>query len=153
MVLVAAVVSGCQSYQITQRNIFSDEDGFVVTVDYGHSESDHFNTFISPMTGEELEFKSRLMVNVELPNGDDFIAWQCMNFLRRGTMYRTDNDEWMFLANGFSCTVYHQTDEDETRYLEVYRGVVCDSPKIDVEKNDKWRILPPKDIDYHGVTR
>ena len=38
--------SGCQSYEIVQRNIFADDDGNVVIVDYGRSESEHCNTFI-----------------------------------------------------------------------------------------------------------
>ena len=138
----ASLLLGCNRCTIVQRNIFSDEDGYVVTVDYGRSESEHVNTFISPMTGKEMEFRSRLMLYVELPDGESLKAWQCMNFQRTGTMYRTDNDEWMVWANGFSCVVYQQLEDDKTRYREVYRGVLCESPKIDVEKNDKWKVLP-----------
>lgn len=133
---------GCHSYTVVQRNVFSDEDGYVVTVDYGRSESEHVNTFVSPMTGKKMDFHSRLLVLVELPDGTSIKAWQCMNFQRTGTMYRTDDDEWMVWANGFSCVVYEQDEADETRYREVYRGVLCESPKIDVEKNDKWKVLP-----------
>jgi hypothetical protein len=50
----------------------------------------------------------------------------------------------MLLANGFSCTVYRQTEEDETRYLEVYRGVLCDTPdsKAGRKKDERWKIMP-----------
>ena len=139
--LFASFLTGCQSYTVVQRNVFSDEDGHLVTVDYGRSESEHVNTFRSPMTGKEMEFKSRLVVKVHLPDDDTFTAWQCMNFLRTGTMYKTDSEEWMTLVNGFSLTVYHQTEEDPTRYLEVYRGVLCDTPKIEVKKDERWKTI------------
>ena len=136
-VLLAA---GCQSYTIVQRNVFADDDGNVVSVEYGRSETYHVNTFKSPVNGEEMEFKSKLMVRAALPDGDSFKAWQSMNFLPYGTMYKSDSDEWMLLMNGFSCTIYHQTEEVETRYLEVYRGVLCDIDKsVKVEKNEKWK--------------
>lgn len=141
-VALSILFAGCQSYKIVQRNVFADDDGNVVIVDYGRSERDHVNTFISPVTGKEMDFKSKLVVKVRLPDGDSIKAWQCMNFLSHGTMYRTDSEEWMVLADGFSCTVYHQTEEDETRYLEVFRGVLCDTPEMEVEKNDKWKVVP-----------
>ena len=133
---------GCQSYEIIQRLIFADDDGNVVIVDYGRSESEHCNTFISPANGKEMEFHSKHMVKVQLPDGDDFKAWECMSFLppATGTMYKTDNEEWKVLANGFSFSIYHRTGEPAPRdYLEVYRGVVCDIPEREVKKNDKWR--------------
>ena len=139
-----AFAAGCQSYTIVQKNVFVDDDGNVVVVEYGRSESDHVNTFVAPTTGKEMEFRSKLMVRAELPDGKRITAWQCMNFLARGTMYKTDNEEWMLLANGFSYTVYRQTDEDETRYLEVYRGVLCDTHEADAkkEKDERWKVVP-----------
>lgn len=139
---------GCQSYTIVQRNVFADEDGNLVIVDYGRSDDYHCNTFVSPATGREMEFKSKLVVKVQLPDGDTIKAWQCMNFLRHGTMYRTDNEEWMVLAGGFTCIIYQREEfGDEVRYREVFRGVHCDSPEIEVEKNDNWRKIgnPEKD--------
>ena len=138
--LALLLLQGCQSYEIVQRNIFADDDGNVVIVDYGRSESEHSNTFVSPVTGKEMEFHTKLVVKVQLPDGDTIKAWQCMNFLSRGTMYMTDDEEWKLLANGFSFIVYHRTGEPPPRdYLEVYRGVVCDIPDREVERNDKWR--------------
>ena len=67
---LALLLSGCQSYTIVQQNYFSDDDGNVVRVDYGRSDSDHVNTFISPATGKEMDFRSKLMVKVTLPDGD-----------------------------------------------------------------------------------
>lgn len=148
-VALVALATGCQSYTIVQRNVFADDDGNVVSVDYGRSESDHVNTFVSPATGKEMEFRSKLMVKVVLPDGDDFKAWQCMNFLPRGTMYMTDNEEWKVLMNGFSLCVYHRTGEPAPRdYLEVYRGVICDTPEMDVKKDDRW-----KDVTNSGSGR
>ena len=140
----ALVLAGCQSYEIVQRNVFSDEDGNLVAVDYGRSEKAHVNTFVAPMTGKEMEFKSKLVVRAELPDGETFTAWQCMNFMRRGTMYKTDNGRWMLLADGFSCVVFRQAEDDPDNYREVYRGVLCDTPDIGVskEKDSRWTVVP-----------
>jgi hypothetical protein len=137
-----AFAAGCQSYDIVQANIFSDDDGNIVRVEYGRGEKHHVNTFVSPVTGEEMEFKSKLMVRVQLPDGRSFRAWQCMNFLSSGTMYKTDDGEWMFLASGFTCAVFANAGGDGGDYLEVYRGVLCESPRVDAPKNDKWKTLP-----------
>ena len=139
----ALVLAGCQGYTVVQRNVFADDDGNVVSVEYGRSEKDHVNTFRSPVNGEEMEFKSKLVVLAELPDGDSFKAWQCMSFLPYGTMYRTDNEKWMLHANGFSCTIYRQTEEDETKYQEVFRGVLCDIDK-DVKgvRDERWKAVP-----------
>ena len=146
-VSVLGFLSGCQSYTIVQQNYFSDDDGNVVRVDYGRSDSDHVNTFVSPATGKEMDFKSKLMVKVTLPDGDTIKAWQCMNFLSRGTMYESDGGEWKVLANGFSTVIYHRTGEPPPRdYLEVYRGVICETSELKEEKNDKWR-----DVTHQGM--
>ena len=134
-----ALAAGCQSYTIVQENMFADDDGNVAVVEYGRSERDHVNTFVSPATGKEMDFKSRLVVRARTPGGESFTAWQCMNFLARGTMYKTDNGRWMLLANGFSCVVYRQTEEDPDNYREVYRGVLCETPDIGRAKEKDWR--------------
>lgn len=137
----ALLLSGCRSYDIVQENVFSDDDGNVVRVSYGRSEKYHTNTFINPATGKEMEFRSLLVIEVVLPDGDTITAWQCMNFLPSGTMYKTDNEKWMVLVNGFTTMIYRQTKEDPTNYLEVYRGILCESPKIDYKPNKNWRTL------------
>ena len=145
VVALLLALAGCQGYTVVQRNVFADDNGNIVAVDYGRSERDHVNTFVSPATGKEMEFKSRLAVKARLPDGDSFTAWQCMNFLPYGTMYKTDSEEWMLLANGFSCVIYHQSEEDETKYREVYRGVLCEiDDDVKVKRNEKWKdVLKP----------
>ena len=142
--------AGCNSYRIVQKNVFSDEDGNVVSIDYGIAEKDHVNTFVAPMTGEELDFKSKLLILAELPDGETFKAWQCMNFRPRGTMYRTDNEKWKVLVNGFSCIVYAQDKSNGRSYNTVYRGVLCDSPAMNVEKDDRWREVRQPQRRYRG---
>lgn len=137
----AILFVGCRSYDIVQANVFSDDDGNVVRVAYGRSDKVHVNTFRNPATGKEMDFPSTLLVEVTLPDGDAFTAWQCMNFMPSGTMYKTDNEKWMILVNGFTTMIYFQTKEDPTRYLEVYRGILCDSPNVDYQPNKKWRTL------------
>lgn len=134
-------LTGCKSYELVQTNIFAADDGNVVRVDYGRSDSPHTNTFINPANGKEMEFSSTLVIEVVLPDGDEITAWQCMNFMPSGTMYKTDNEKWMVLVNGFTIMIYQQTEENKTRYLEVYRGILCESPKTDYEPNPKWRNL------------
>ena len=131
--------AGCQSYDIVQSNVFSDDDGNVTRVDYGRSEKIHENSFVNPATGKEMTYRSNLVVDVRLPDGGSFTAWQCMNFTGNGTMYKTDNEKWMILVNGFSCIVYLREEKD--LYREVFRGILCDSPKVDYEPNPKWREL------------
>ena len=143
-VVAAAIflaVVGCQSYEIVQTNIFSDDDGRVVSVAYGRSESFHVNTFRNPATGKDVEFKTKLVVRVRLPDGDSFTAWQCMNFFESGTMYKTDDDEWQILVNGFTCRMFLRVNDGSGLYNEVYRGILCESPKSEKKKDSKWRSL------------
>jgi len=164
VLLATLLLQGCQSYTIVQQNVFADDDGSVLFLEYGRSESDHVNTFVSPVTGKEMEFKSRLMVRaqfsenvpdcLEVRNGgsqtnrivlaDETIkAWQCMNFLSRGTMYETDGGEWKLLVNGFSTAVYRRMADAPPRYLEVYRGVLCDiNDSYKAKKDERWKTVP-----------
>ena len=89
-------------------------------------------------------FRSKLVVRAELPDGETFTAWQCMNFMRRGTMYKTDDERWMLLANGFSCVVYRRAEDNPEDYREVYRGVLCDTPDIGGSKprDERWKTIP-----------
>ncbi|MBO7721286.1 MAG: hypothetical protein J6T01_02665 [Kiritimatiellae bacterium] len=144
----AAVLAGCQSYTVVQSNVFADDDGNVVTVDYGRSESDHVNTFVSPATGKEMDFKSKLVVKAHMPDGGSFKAWQCMNFLPGGTMYQTDDGEWKLLARGFSCIIYRREAGEMPRYREVFRGVVCDTSGIGAKKDERWRDVMRRGREY-----
>lgn len=139
VLLSALAVAGCRSYDIVQSNLFSDEDGNVMCVSYGRAYDEHVNTFRSPTNGKELEFRSRLVVEAVLPDGDSFTAWQCMNFSATGTMYRTDDLRWMLQVNGFACLVFRRVDGDGDRYEEIYRGVLCESPVSEFRPSDKWR--------------
>lgn len=152
-IFAVLALAGCRSYRIVQRNVFSDEDGYLVTVSYGVAEREHVNTFVSPMTGKEMPFKSKLVVEVDLPDGDSFKAWQCMNFQSRGTMYKTDSGRWQILVNGFSCVLFRQSLDDPAAYQPVYRGVLCDTPQIDVKKDDRWKVVPHQPKRYGGVSR
>ena len=137
-----ALLLGCASYTFVQANVFADDDGRLVEVEYWRADKDHVNTFLSPVNGKEMEFRSRLVVRVLLPDGNRIVAWQCMNFLRQGTMYETDNHRWKVLVNGFSTLLFQR--EPDGRYREVYRGVLCDSrtTPAGMNKDERWRTLP-----------
>lgn len=132
MKLIAACVAtllcaGCASFHATQVVRFVDDDGRFATVTYGYGDEDHATTFISPANGREVELKSRLRVKVAMDDGPSFTAYQCMNMLGSGTMYKTDNDRWMYLANGFTCMLF-EFDAARDDYRVVFRGVLCQTP-------------------------
>ena len=153
LLLGALALAGCQGYRIVQRNVFSDEDGALVTISYGVAEREHVNTFVSPMTGKEMPFRSKLVVEADLPDGTSFRAWQCMNFQSRGTMYRTDNGRWQVLVNGFTCFVFRQSGDDPSAYVPVYRGVLCETPAMDVRKDDRWKPVVTRGKEYRKPSR
>lgn len=142
--LAVALLAGCQSYRIVQKNVFSDEDGNLLAVRYGIAEKDHENTFVAPMTGKEMSFKSKLLVLADLPDGSAVKAWQCMNLQSRGTAYQTDDREWKLLLNGFTCILFRQAADAPGGYAPVYRGVLCESPDIGVRKDDRWKTVRPQ---------
>ena len=121
-------LAGCTSFNLSQTNRFIDDDGQTITVDYGTGDSDHVSKFKSPMNGREFEFKSKLRVRVYLPDGTKFYAFQCMNDFTSGTLYKSDDEEWAYHANGFTCSVYKKVRETQPQYEPVFQGVVCQSP-------------------------
>ena len=127
LIALALALAGCQSYSVVQTNVFANDDGDVTKVEYGRSEKEHINYFVSPATGKRMEFRSKLVIRVTAPSLDRYTAWQCMNFNAMGTMYMTDDEEWRFMVSGFTFAAYHR--QDDGRYLELFRGVLCESPK------------------------
>ena len=130
--LAALVLAGCTSFEPLQTSLFTDEDGNILSVDYGRSKEDHESKFVAP-NGKVMTMKSKLVVRVTLPDGDDFVAWECMNPLLSGTMYRTDNERWMYHANGITCRVFMEAinPRGEKDYIIAYEGVICEGPGKD----------------------
>jgi len=128
--VLAAVLAGCVSFTPQQTSLFTDEEGNLVSVEYGSSKKDHESKFTAP-NGKVLTMKSKLGVRVTLPDGDDFVGWVCMNPLRTGTMYRSNNEKWMYHANGISCTVFKKAVNPQGKedYLIVFEGIICEGPK------------------------
>ena len=128
--LAALVLAGCASFDPMQTSLFTDENGNIVSVDYGRSKKDHESKFTAP-SGKVMTMKSKLAVRVTLPDGTDFVAWECMNPLSSGTMYRTNNEKWMYHANGITCQVFSKTVNPEGKedYLLVFEGMICEGPK------------------------
>jgi len=138
--------SGCNSYRIVDTHRFMNEDGAVAVVGYGRAEKDHVNTFRSPANGQELEFTSKLVVEVELPDGESFTAWQGMNFAGAGTLYRSDDDEWIVLVAGFICRVAPRDENVPQGYREVFSGVLCNTPVEKPEQDTRWRKVPLQSV-------
>ena len=131
----SAILAGCNTFTVTQTNAFVDDDGNVLTVRYGHLESERTTTVRNPLTRKDVEMSSRLAVSLTLPepNGSELMAYQCMNFLPSGTMYGTDDGKWLFLANGITSAVY-LINEDKTDYVLVFSGIMGGGLKKDSTK-------------------
>ena len=127
---LALGLSGCTSFVPLQSSMFTDENGNIVCVDYGRDRDEHESKFTAP-NGKEMTMKSRLKVRVTLSDGTEFLAWECMNPLPTGTMYRTNNEKWMYHANGISCRVFRETVNPQgvRDYLVVFEGIICEGPK------------------------
>ena len=122
------LLSGCTSFNLTQATRFMNEDGETIYVEYGTGEDEHKTIFRSPYNGKEMEFKSKLRIRFTMPDGKERMAFQCMNELRQGTMYKTDDEEWAYQAKGFTCTVFRM-DPAIGKYRVAFQGVVCQSPE------------------------
>ncbi len=124
------LLAGCASFIPQQTSLFTDEDGNLVSVEYGRSEDDHESKFTAP-NGKVLTMKTKLGVRVTLPDGDGFVGWECMNPLMTGTMYRSNDEEWMYHANGISCQVFQKSVNPSGKqdYLVVFEGIICEGPK------------------------
>lgn len=129
-VAVAVALAGCVSFTPMQTSLFTDEEGNLTTVEYGSTKKPRESKFTAP-SGKVLTMKSRLAVNVTLPDGTEFFAWECMNTLPSGTMYRSSNEKWMFHANGITCEVFEKAvnPKGEDDYLLVFEGIICEGPK------------------------
>jgi len=125
---VTAVLAGCASFHETQMVQFVDDDGRFLSVVYGYGDEDHATKWTSPINGNVVELKSKLRVKVRMEGGPRFTAYQCMNTLGSGTMYKTDNGRWMFLANGFTCAMF-EWDPRQQDYRYMFEGVLCQTPK------------------------
>jgi len=119
----AALAAGCNTFTATQTSSFADENGNILTVTYGQLEDNHETVFVSPVDGRRIDMKSRLAVRLELPGGKRVKAYQCMNMLATGTMYKTDDDKWLFHANGTTCSLY-LVDEKGTDWVLVFDGTL-----------------------------
>ena len=151
-VILALALSGCSSYRVVQTSVFTDVDGNVIEVQYGRAEEYHVGKFISPANGKEVEFKSRLLVNVSGYGDCGFCAWQTFNPLRAGTMYRSDDEKWMFWAGGPYCRLFVQTPDrldasGRPDYREVFVGVMGAGEAGEAKKRksgeeEKWKVIP-----------
>lgn len=120
--LLASLLAGCASFTPTHTNVFLNEEGFVVGVENGTRSKDHVFKVVSPGNGKEVEFASSLMVRVTLPDGDRIVCYQTLNDkFPIGTMYMTDDKEWIYITNGLMCRIYEMT-ADRRDYLLVFEG-------------------------------
>jgi hypothetical protein len=132
--VIAFVVAGCSSLQLAQTMLFLDDNGNVIKVDYLRSNKPYVTQVKSPFNGEMVDFSAKLLVVVTMPDGYDFEAWQTLNTLPSGTMYKSKDSRWLYHARGITSSVYEQT-IDKSDYKLVYEGVMCSGG--DMKKNRK----------------
>ena len=132
LILSSLVLAGCMSFDHQQTLLFTDENGNTISVEYGRARKDHESKYTAP-NGKVMTMKSPLAVRVTLHDGKDFVAWRCMNppQLMQGTVYRSDNEKWMFHADGIRCMVFKEVlnPSGQKDYLIVFEGIVCEGPK------------------------
>ena len=118
-ILLAA--AGCTSFETTFSNSFMDEEGNVVHVVNGRLSSPHEFKVVSPGNGKLVDYKSKEAVKVTLPDGRRFTAYQTLNTIRIGNMYKTDDEEIVYVTNGLMCRIYALL-EDGSDHLLVFEG-------------------------------
>lgn len=118
---MALALAGCATFEKTQSDAFIDDDSNVVFVDYGRRSKDHVFMVRSPGNGKLVEYTSNLMVKFTLPDGRRLTGYRTLNTMPVGTMYMTDDEEWIYLTNGLMCRIYLRT-ADGLDYLRVYEG-------------------------------
>lgn len=122
--LAAAALSGCASFERSQVDAFVDDQGYMIKVEYGTRSKDHVFMVPSPGNGKLVEYRSKLMVRVTLPDGERFSAYRTLNSMPIGTMYMSDNEKWIFLTKGYWATVQKQDRKDSPDYTGVFEGYI-----------------------------
>ena len=76
---LAAALTGCASFERSQTDAFVDDQGYMIKVEYGTRSKDHIFMVPSPGNGKLVEYRSKLMVRVTLPDGERFSAYRTLN--------------------------------------------------------------------------
>ncbi len=125
-ICLAAVLSGCASFQSIQSDAFVDDDGNILVAEYGVSSKPYTYTMVSPMNGAKVACTDTKMVRATLPSGERIVCYICQNDSPKGTMYATRDQKWKYLTIGLACRLYlYYPVEDD--YLLVFEGTICPS--------------------------
>ena len=122
--VLAAALAGCASFERSQVDAFVDDQGYMIKVEYGTRSKDHVFMVPSPGNGKLVEYRSKLMVRVTLPDGERFSAYRTLNSMPIGTMYMSDDEEWIFLTKGYWATVQHRDEKGGIEYSGVFEGYI-----------------------------
>lgn len=122
------LLSGCVAFDPTFTNSFLDDEGNVVSVVHGRLSEDHVTQIESPGNGRLVDYKSKEAVKITLPDGQVFTAYQTLNTLRIGNMYKTDDDGLIYVTNGLMCRIYAML-EDGSDHLLIFEGNLTKTPE------------------------
>ena len=117
----ALLAAGCTSFEPTFANSFMDDEGNVVHVQNGRLSDDHVFKVVSPGNGKIVDYKSKEAVKLTLPGGERFVAYQTLNTIPIGNMYKTDDNGIIYVTNGLMCRIYALL-EDGSDHLLVFEG-------------------------------
>lgn len=115
------LLSGCVSFEKTFSNSFIDDDGNVVSIVSGRLSEDHVFQVVSPGNGKLVDYKSKEAVKITLPDGQEFTAYQTLNTIPIGNMYKTEDGGIIYVTNGLMCRIYAML-EDGSDHLLVFEG-------------------------------
>ena len=124
MILVAlatSILAGCASFEVRQKNAYIDDEGNMAIVEFGTRSKDHVFMIPSPGNGKMVEYSSNMMVRITLPDKEKILAYRTLNSYPVGTMYMTDDKEYIFLTKGFACQIGALL-QDGSDYLLVFEG-------------------------------
>ena len=119
----AALVAGCATFKPTMKELFVDDKGNVMTVEYGDRSRKYEYEMVSPMNGVVVKSTATKMVRVTTPEPENEVLdfYLCQNVSPKGTMYSTRNEKWKFLTIGTASQLYLWS-PDENDYLLVFEG-------------------------------
>jgi len=116
-----AVLQGCATFRRAHADAFVDDNGRVLTVEFGTRSRPYTYHIVSPMNGNKLECRDDKMVKIALPGGERYTCYICQNSIPKGTMYSTEDGDIKFLTIGLESRVYRNVPE-RNDYIEIFAG-------------------------------
>ncbi len=127
--LALALAAGCTTFREQQVDAYVDDDGRVLVVRFGELSRSYTYEMVSPANGAVIEGRDRRVFKLELPDNLDINGSYsksvtcriCQAIVRKGTMYMSVDQDWLFWTIGTKSRVY-LFDEELNDYVCVFEG-------------------------------